>query len=177
MPGAKSIIRTIARSPSRSGTERSVRRKRPIKSEDVVQRREPHRCPRVSPICPDERMAEFDRVFGYDLGKPRCRNVAGLTASTSQTSKSPARRARRNALLASPQRGGVRCAPVPSRRPARKASRVRTRGQASARPLAEPAEARVRSSDAALLRPRMRTHPTKRGGSHSLRPSIVQIIA
>lgn len=96
-------------------------------------------------------MAEFDRIFGCNLGKPRCRDVAGLTTSPFHTSKSPARRARTNALLASPQRGGVRCAPVPSRRTTREASQARLRGPASARPLAEPVEARVRSSNAARI--------------------------
>jgi hypothetical protein len=50
-----------------------------------------------------------------------------------------ARRARTTALLASPQRGGVRCASVPSRRPARIASRVCRAAKTKVRPLAEPA--------------------------------------
>ena len=74
-------------------------------------------------------MAEFDRIFGCNLGKPRCSDAAGLTTSPSPTSKTLARRARTNALLASLQRGGVRCAPVPSRRLARKASQVRRAAQ------------------------------------------------
>lgn len=72
MRPARSIIRTIARSRSRCGA-----RKIPGLEEPT----EPSRARHVSLNCPDERMAEFDRIFGCNLGKPRCRDVAGLTIS------------------------------------------------------------------------------------------------
>lgn len=77
---------------------------------------------------PNARMAEFDCILGCNLGKPRCRDVAGFTVSTSRTWTTPARRAERTrtwrarngtacdarpCLAAAPQRNQAKCAARP----------------------------------------------------------------
>lgn len=97
-------------------------------------------------------MAEFDRIFGCNLGKPRCSDVAGLTTSPSHLrSRRPAGpeqthswRARsgaacdaRQCLAAAPQGKRAECAARPS---------------ISATP-DRACEVSARSSDAALILP------------------------
>jgi len=71
---ARSMRREISRADQNRGNQQAI--------------------PDVSITCPDERMAEFDRIFGCNLGKPRCRDAAGLTISTSPDIRALARRAR-----------------------------------------------------------------------------------